>query len=316
MMTTPPKQTDKTPISSLQPFVVAVVLNWNNAEETILCVQSLLNCEYENLEIVVVDNASNDGSVTKLRKAFPKIVLIIQPFNGGYGSGNNAGIRIALKKRADFVLILNNDVVVDQDFLSPMIEVVGRNPKIGIVTCKILYKNDGGRVYYAAGKFSKWLCTGVNKPQSSSYDAQKIIDVDFVNGSLLLVRREIFEEMGLFDEQYFMYFEDLEFSRRVLQKYRLVYTPEAIVYHKSGAGTGWRLYTDLYLYYHTRNRIFVFEKESLIYRTYVLVFTFGNVIAKSIVLFADSFRSSKDTLKKLKALWQGFIDGVLGKVRQ
>ena len=135
-------------------------------------------------------------------------------------------------------------------------------------------------------------------------------EIDYVCGVLLLVRREVFERVGLMDDRFFMYFEDVEFSRRVLTQFRMMYTPRGIAYHKSGGGKGWKSYTELYLYYHTRNRFWVFAGDPLYYRAYVTLFTLANVLAKAGIILMNYAREPEVNKKRLRAVVRGVADGL------
>ncbi|MCX6136210.1 MAG: hypothetical protein NTV54_01770 [Ignavibacteriales bacterium] len=126
----------------------------------------------------------------------------------------------------------------------------------------------------------------------------------------MLVRSKVFRDVGLLDEKYFMYHEDLEFSQRVLKSFEMAYIPDAVAYHKSGGGKGWRNYTELYLYYHTRNRFWVFENSSWMYKLYVAMFTTINSLAKSILIVQNIGDPARKARKQLKALWAGWWDGL------
>ncbi|MBX2991931.1 MAG: glycosyltransferase family 2 protein [Bacteroidetes bacterium] len=294
------------------PSVYAIVLNYCGAEDTIQCVKSLQGCGYANLTIVLVDNASPDGSSDILASAFPDITLIREKHNTGYAGGNNTGIRYALGKRADYVLILNNDVVVEHGFLEPMLVLMNRDQQIGVVNAKVFYTSEPDEVFSAAGQFSRILCTGLNKNLNEDVCRSSTLEceVDYICGVLLLVRSDVFLSVGLLDDRFFMYFEDIEFSRRVKVRYSLAYTARAVAYHKSGGGKGWRSYTELYLYYHTRNRIWVFQHEPLWYRIYVVLFTFMNSVAKAAIISLNVLHDCRGTFKQWKALARGFIDGL------
>ncbi len=293
------------------PLVTAVVLTYNEADDTIACVRSLLADNYPNLRVVIVDNGSTDGGLERIRRAFPAIEVIQRARNGGYASGNNAGIRFALRRQSDYVLISNSDVVVQKGFLTPLVDVAERAHDVGVVIGTIRYQANPEEIYYAAGKFSRLLCTGMNRTRRSSSAAQqdKTLDVTFVNGALLLFRKTVFETLGLFDERFFLYFDDLEFSRRYATRYRLVYTPKSIVFHKSGAGKGWKSYTESYLYYNTRNRYWVFASDPGWYRIYVSIFNILNAMAKTAVLVTNLFSAPHKTARQLHALWRGVRDG-------
>ena len=262
-----------------------------------------------------MDNASTDSSGLGLARAFPSIPLLQQSQNMGYAGGNNAGIRFALGQGAEYVLIINNDVVVEPGFLESLLSVGTRLVNVGVSTGLVYYQEQDHRIFSAAGSFSYLLCTGVNKGSriAPSRRASKECLTKFACGVLMLVRREVFETVGLFDESFFMYFEDVEFSRRVLKHFNIAFTPSAVAYHKSGGGTKMRDYTPLYLYYHTRNRIWTFRKDVALYRLYVIGFTMLNVVFKSIVLATNVVSDRKRAAEQITALWKGLRDGVTSK---
>lgn len=297
------------------PNVTAVVLNYNGFDDTVDCVRSLQNAIYPNLSLVLVDNASPDGSGSDLERTFPTIPLLHQASNTGYAGGNNAGIRFALTHGAEYVLVINNDVIVDPHFLEPMMSVAERLPSVGITTCLVYYQGTEKSVFSAAGKFSYLLCTGINKGSyiGALRNTTKECLTNFACGVIMLVSRKVFETVGFFDETYFMYFEDVEFSRRVLERYNIAFTPFGIAYHRSGGGRGIRSYTELYLYYHTRNRIWTFRRDSRLYRTYVLSFTILNTLVKSIIVSTNIVWGRERVSRQLRALWGGLRDGIVGK---
>jgi GT2 family glycosyltransferase len=289
--------------------ITAVVLNWNRPDDTVACVRSLQQSEYPELSIVVVDNASIDDSIATIQSAVPDVPIIRSPTNGGYAAGNNLGIRHALAGGADYVLILNNDVIVEPGFLKPMVGEAEADPSIGIVTCDARFQSDHSRSYPTGGRIDYLRGAGV---AMSRQERSRRADVAFVSGCILLVRREVFETLGLLDESYFMYFEDFEFSRRVAGRYRLVYTPEATVYHRSGGGDSWAVQTPTYLYYMARNRFLAFRRASAAYRAY-LVLASGVVAAAksvSILLHASRTRGGAVARGQLGALWGGLLAGV------
>jgi GT2 family glycosyltransferase len=295
-----------------RPSVFAVVLNYNGAEDTRECIYSLQQSSYPNLKIVQVDNASTDGSAEFLARTFPDLPLIRQPTNGGYAAGNNAGIRYALENKADYILIVNHDVIVEPGFLEPMVSMMQREPDIGVVNPKLFYQSNPNEIFSAVSEFSYWRCTGRNIGSNKTACQSPTLECDVSNicGAALLVRRRVFEVVGLFDERFFMYFEDVEFSRRVREQFRLAYTARSVGYHKSGGGKGWRNYTELYLFYHTRNRFLVFNDASWFYKIYVTLFTTVNSVAKSILILHNASHDQEKTRNQLKALWKGWISGL------
>jgi hypothetical protein len=295
------------------PPVAIIVLSWNGLDDTVACLTSLRQISYPHFYVIVVDNGSTDGSPDKLARLFPEVVLLRREVNGGYAAGNNEGIRYAIDHGADLILILNNDVVAEPGFLLPMVQEALSERAPGVVTCKALFQSDTRRVYCTGGHFSKWRCSG--KPLSPALTSS-VCEVEYVSGCILLVRRSVFETVGLFDERFFMYCEDLEFSLRVRTRYPILYTPSGVVYHRSGGGSTWTDYTPTYLYYTTRNRFWVFRNERLWYRIYVFFYGLLNTLAKSGALIARYGLRGKPgtgTSEKLGALWRGFLHGVITK---
>jgi GT2 family glycosyltransferase len=270
---------------------------------------------FNNVVTRILRSSSGDGGAEELARTFPDLPLLIQPTNLGYAGGNNAGIRYALAKNVDYILISNDDVVVENGFLDPMLDVMERDMDIGVVSPKVFRASSPQEVFAAVGEFSWWLCTGLDKGRDAEACRSTTLerDVDYVPGVLLLVRREVFETVGLFDERFFMYFEDVEFSRRVRTRYRMVYTARSVAFHKGGAGKGWRNYSEFYLYYHTRNRIWAFRDDGWFYRLYVVLFTLSNAIAKAAVISFSYFKNPRKTRRQWEALYTGFIDGIAGQ---
>jgi hypothetical protein len=299
-----------------KPSVCAIVLNWNAYNDTRECIESLNKIEYDNFKIVIIDNASIDGSGEKLSRAYPDISFLKLNYNGGYAAGNNEGILWGLQKDFEYFLVLNNDTIVESDFLLPLIETLEADPSYGIVTGKVLYYNQHKHIYSAGGYFSKLFCTGVNgkfkAADELSPQEEMTQDISFVPGCMMLVQRKVFEHFGLLDEKYFLYFEDLEFSRRVSSKYKLGYIPSSRIYHKSGGGTRWSNYTPTYLYYHSRNRFWVFRDAPILYRAYVFLYSFLNAFAKTVIIIYLQYKETKIfPWKQIKAIWKGIIDGII-----
>jgi GT2 family glycosyltransferase len=294
--------------------VTAVVLNWNRPIDTVDCVRSLQDSGYPDLDIVVVDNASTDDSVARIQSALPGVPIIRSPINGGYAAGNNLGVRHALANGADYVLILNNDVIVNPGFLQPMVSEAEADPSVGIVTCDARFQSDHSRSYPTGGRISFLRGAALALPRR---ERSQRMTVDFVSGCILLVRRAVFEAVGLLDESFFMYFEDYEFSRRVASSYQLVYTPHATVYHRSGGGDRWAAQTPTYLHYMARNRFLAFRNESAAYRSYLVLVGSAIAVAKSVAILVDVVRTGRGTTarQQLRALWSGLWAGVRISVR-
>ena len=288
--------------------ITAVVLNWNRPIDTIDCVRSLQQSGYRDLHVVVVDNASTDDSVARIQSALPGVRIIRSPINGGYAAGNNIGIRHALANGSDYVLILNNDVIVTPGSLQAMVREAEADSAVGIVTCDARFQSDHTRSYPTGGRINLWRGAAV---ALSRRERSQRTAVDFVSGCILLVPRAVFEKVGLLDETFFMYFEDYEFSRRVATFYQLLYTPDAAVYHLSGGGDRWAVQTPTYLYYMARNRFLAFRNESAAYRFYLALVGSAIAVAKSTAILSHAVRTGRGTQarQQLGALWSGLLAG-------
>ena len=193
--------------------VLAVVLNWNGGELNLDCVRSLLAEGLAPADVVFVDNASSDGSLALVRAAYPHLTYVENEANLGFGDGTNRGIEVALEAGAEFVLLVNNDVVLEPGCLGALLAAELQEPKIGLAGPRVLDRGDPSRVWCAGGKLN-WRqnlseLVGFGEPDGPAY--QGTHPVDYVPGCALLVRREVFEAIGLLDGRYFAYHEDLDF---------------------------------------------------------------------------------------------------------
>src|SRR3990170_2313546 len=277
------------------PRVFIIILNWNGYADTAECVRSLYRITYPSFVIVVVDNGSIDGSVARLKDEFRDVVCMENKENLGFAGGNNEGIRYALEHGADYVLLLNNDTVVEAGFLDVLVRAAECYPvchpefisgsqtmqgqeipkqvqddrgndrqsgvcsseKIGVVGPKIYSGLPGSSILWEAGggidwRYGKAYHTGFDETDRGQWDGVR--DVDYVSGCAMLIKREVLEEVGLLDERFFLYYEETDFCARVREKgYRVVFAPEARIWHKISNTTG-GAYGPIFTYYMTRNR--------------------------------------------------------------
>lgn len=242
------------------PKVYIVVLNWNGALDTLGCISSLKNIDYPYYEIVVVDNGSTDDSVKRIRREHPDIKIIEVGKNLGYTIGNNIGIKYAIDKFAEYVLVLNNDTLVRPDFLKKLIDKTAEHEDYTIFSPQIrLYpKKDflwyaGGRIFWPAAS-TQLFCR--NKKLSSS-SIKKPTEVNFVTGSAMLVRAEVFKKIGGFDGKFFCYFEETDWQARAMKKgFKIMYIPESIIYHKVARASGGEGNPKMQYYFFRNNLLF------------------------------------------------------------
>jgi len=218
--------------------IAVVVLNWNGIQDTIACLDSLLLQSHPNYKIIVIDNGSVDNSVSVLEKYTAqhtdKVELIVNPKNLGFAGGVNTGIRWALKNNYDAVGLFNNDAVADKGWLAHLASGLD-NDKVGISTSLLLHEH--GKTIDSTGEFySIWgLPFPRNRGENTVFASSDGL-VFGATGGATLYKSEILNEIGLFDEDFFAYYEDVDISFRAqLAGWKVAYNSEAIAYHKQGA---------------------------------------------------------------------------------
>lgn len=224
--------------------VFIVIVNWNGREVTLDCLRSLKKLTYREFTIIVVDNASSDGSVESLRSKFPDIIVLEQSNNLRFAGGNNVGIKYAMGHGAEAVLLLNNDTTVHPEFLTHLVERLEGDPATGMVAPKIYYHDDKNRIWFAGGEISFWTGTmkhtGIRKTDHGQLDQHR--KIDYATGCCVLVRSSVIEKVGMLDESYFIYTEDADWSMRVSDAgYSILYEPAAKVWHKLSVSAGGHL---------------------------------------------------------------------------
>lgn len=253
--------------------IFVVVVNWNGYKDTIACVSSILRMNRHGRRVipVVVDNGSTDGSVRLLQKMHPDIEYVLLTKNLGFTGGNNAGIRYALGAGADAVWLLNNDTVVDKEALVSLVDTISHYGP-GIAGSKIYFaagheyhgaryaKSERGFVFWYAGGLIDWKNMyashrGVDEVDSGQYDRTE--KTKFVSGCSMMISREVFERIGLLDDRFYLYLEDLDLCLRAKKKgFSLWYCPKSVVWHVN-AGSSGGPGNPLHEYYMTRNRLLV-----------------------------------------------------------
>lgn len=291
------------------------ILNFNGKKNTLECLESLKNLRTKNfkLTIIVVDNGSDERF--SLEHGFMSgitTIVIRSDKNLGFSGGQNVGIKYALSKGADYVLILNNDTYVDKNFIDELLKVAEQENSIGILSPKIYFapkfeyhrnrylKNELGRVFWYAGGEIDWENVighnrGVDEVDKGQFD--KTGETDIATGCCMLIKKEVFDRAGIFDDKYFLYYEDADLTMRAKNKgFKVVYAPKSMIWHKN-AGSAGGSGSILQDYYITRNRL-------------IFGFRFASIRSKLAL-----FRESLLILFKGR-LWQkrGVMDFYLGRL--
>ncbi len=222
------------------PLVYIVVLNWNGYDDTHECLLSLRTVAYGNYRVLVVDNASQDDSPARLQRDHPELELVQCPANHGIATGYNYGIQAALARGADYVVVMNNDVVVDPAYIAAMLDVQRRWNDCGVVMPKIYYYNEPD-VIWSAGGYLRWRWLPGNiimrgkRRDSPRYQHEQ--PLEFAPSCCLLLTRDVCQQVA-FDEAYFFYYDDWDFCVQARQAgYQLVFAPAAKLWHKVSRST-------------------------------------------------------------------------------
>jgi GT2 family glycosyltransferase len=210
-----------------------------------------------------VDNGSVDGSGRKLAQDFPDVRVIFNDKNLGFTGGNNVGMRDALARETDYLLLLNNDTIVAPNFLTELINVAESDERIGMVNPKIYYFEPADKIWYAGGEYVPWktfpIHVGLRESDVGSYDQTK--EVSFVSGCALLVRAEAARKIGLLDEIFFVGYEDVDWSVRTLRAgYKAMYAPASIVWHRDSYVTKKSMGFAIRDFYNMRNAVLCARK--------------------------------------------------------
>lgn len=274
--------------------VCVIVLNWNGWQDTIECVRSLLQLDYPRYEIVVVDNGSTDDSVQKINAAYPEIRVITIDANLGFAGGNNAGIRYAISQKADYVWLLNNDTLVKPDALDRLVEVARSDQKIGAVGSVLFYADQPRKVQaWGGGRVNLW--TGRTNHILSPVSADSL---NYLTAASILVSAQAIAEVGLLDDKFFMYWEDVDWSLRFTRAgWKLRVAETSFVLHKESASAGRRSPRQDYMY--NKSQVYFLRKHSPIP---VIPMTLG-LVSRLLI------RISRGELERARAVWKGFVEG-------
>ena len=222
-----------------------VLINYKSAGYTVACLKSLEKVSYKNFSVYLIDNDSGEEDIKELERYLEtsplKVELVVNHQNVGFAKAANMGMRHAIKEGFDYVLLLNNDTLVEPDFLEKLIETAESDERVGIVSGKVLFR-DGRRIFSLGGSISVLRNVGhLHFYRRAVHEASHIKDefyCTFVSGCLMLIKVELLRDIGLFDEDFFMYIEDVDFCHRALKRdWKIKVNPKAVIYHAEGASS-------------------------------------------------------------------------------
>ena len=291
----------------MHPLVISIILNTNRRDDTLACLESLSKSTYTNLKIIVLDNSSTDGSVEAIHSTHPDVQIIGLTENNGYAGNNNVGIEAALKQGADWVYVLNEDIVLDHECLEKLIEIGESDQKIGIVGPMVYHHDEPDMIQSAGGMLGKnWESIHLGKNELDQGHFREPHQVEWISGCAILVRRDVIEQVGPLDKDYFIYWEETEWCIRAgLAGWKIFHVPEAKIWHK---GVQRDYQPKPYVtYYSTRNHLFTLSKHhaSLTARLYTWKNLLRTLVSWSI---KPKWRNKRD---HRNALWRGMVDYLL-----
>jgi GT2 family glycosyltransferase len=289
--------------------IAVILLNWNAYFHSRNCIHSLSKVSEVPFDIILVDNASTDDSFLKLKEEFPHVQFIQSSHNLGFTGGNNVGLQKLLKLNYEYVLLLNNDVFVHPNFLIHLINYLDLNPGVGAVQPLIFHHPDHLSIWNGGGKFNRII--GKTDSTQSSNTNHTTSEIDWISGCAFIIRTSVLKQVGLLNEKYFAYYEDVDLSFRIREAgYKLMLIPNSVIYHIGGGSNNppkkrreGYLSPDVH-YYNTRNRIWIIRQWLKWYEkpTAILYHTLYSISLACYFLLR--FRWNK-----LMAVAKGFIHG-------
>lgn len=258
--------------------VAFIVVNWNRAEDTIACVRSILAMDVQPAAIYLVDNHSRTDDLGQIRQALahePRVAIVEAGDNLGYSGGNNLGLRAAIREGHDFLIVLNNDIVVRRNFLAEALRCADAHPEVHLWGYKQfypgtdrIYAKGGGRLNLFTGDDR---LIGARRPDRATDDAA--VRPGYIAGSAMGIDARLIERVGAFDDDYFLYSEEADLCLRARRRgFRLGYCPQAVIEHAVASTTGY--WTPTYVYYFLRNKLLFMRKNARWYHwpSFLIVF--------------------------------------------
>lgn len=289
--------------------IAIILLNWNAYFHSRNCIHSLSKVNSLTFDVILVDNASTDDSILKLKEEFPHIQFIQATQNLGFTGGNNVGLKKALESNYEYVMLLNNDVFVDSNYLYHLINYFDFHSEVGAVQPLIYNHPDRFKIWNGGGEFNR--ISGRTDSSKSNLSNDEPHEIDWISGCAFMIRTSVLNQVGLFNEKYFAYYEDVDLSFRIREAgYKLMLIPLSVIYHIEGGSSNTpEKHKEGYLnpdvhYYNTRNHIWIIRQWLKCYEkpTAILYHTLYSISLACYFLLR--FRWNK-----LMAVARGFIHG-------
>ncbi len=269
-----------------------VIINFNGLRDTIECLESIVEISYPQYAVIVVDNASTIDELSKIKEVFPQFEYIQSTSNCGFSGANNIGIRHAMSIGMDCIMLLNNDTTVSKHFLEPLVSALLEGETIGLVTPQICHYQQKDTVWLSGGKLNKYTGTGYGMQTGKKIIlSDRTEKISFASGCCVLMSKEAILTVGEWDENFFLYMEDVDYSFRMVKAgFGMLVVKNSVIFHKINASTG-RNNNQLPIYYTIRNRLYFSRKHFDFPSVFSFAFIFITTMVKlTFWLFADKSR--------------------------
>ena len=300
-----------------EPKIAIIIINWNTFQLTFNCLKSLEACSYNNKSFFLVDNGSIDGSGDKIALEFPEVNYIKNEKNEGFTGANNLALKAILEQDFDYVLLLNNDTEVKPNFLSLLEAKMNSDNKLAATQPLILNLKNRDTIWNAGGSFNTFFGLTKTRLKGMIFNPQLNIETStqWITGCCILVKTSVVKQVGLLDNRFFAYFEDVDWSIRMTNLgYKLAVVPESIIYHHTSGSTKKNNASNegnLSPYAHflnVRNHIYLIKKH-----------TFFNILGSWIYQIVKIFAFSiyfilRGRFVKFKMVWRGLFEGIKIKI--
>lgn len=290
--------------------IAIIIVNWKQYQLTKLCLYSLQKIKYDNYQIILIDNESNPKELKKIKNQFDKIITFPNQKNLGFTGANNIGIEYAIKNDFEYVMLINNDTEVEKNFINPLIELLEKNQNFGAAQPLILNYYNRNKVWSAGGFLNKFF--GYTYVIKSPEGIKK--NIDWITGCCFFLRTDVIKKIGLLDENFFAYYEDVDWSIRIKNAgYDLAFVKSSVVYHhgskssknESNEGT----LSPFVHYLNIRNHIFLLRKNKDVFNSVgVLFFQFFKIVSYSVYFIV------RVRINKLNMVYKGLVDGLMKNI--
>ena len=282
-----------------------VIPSFNRADDLIACLDSLLNAGISEAQILVVDNHSQDNTAELLERCHPGVQVRYLDENLGATGASNIGFSMALSQGATHVLRFDSDTIVDPGFILPLMDAIQKGPDIGVVAPKIYYYDPPKKIWYAGTDSHPFHFGAIHsqRNQEDSHKNSQARSVDYAWGAAMLIKAEVLRKIGGFDEDFFIYYEEIDFCLRLREMgYRILFVPEAVIWHKVGSAAS----SAFTAHHWNRSKMLLFRKHArnLIHLAALVVYALAYALA-SAALHGKNSGNRGPLLPALKGLVAG-----------